>query len=327
MSHFPDTAAPGRLRRLALTVVPPLLLLIVPMALVGVYGGRLPDRAYVESWATLPQYAPTWEGWLSGRRFSLVWFEVALVVPFVYYWRLPQLQRAMVIFSFVVGVYMSVSAALWLMLLVDAQGTLTRPAWHVAVEIAAAVAAAGLGYLAAGPTPSPPEVTATPPPHTLTMALGPSQRVLFVTSAWSGRRLLVAAAFGTAAVLSLSVGSHAWIGTLMLALMAIFEAAQARTRLQIDGSGITVLASWLPILRRTVPYSSVRFAEARSEPLPGRYRLGDSASGWGMVSGKGPVLALSLSDDRWFVYSTREAETAAALVNGWLIRQRQGETA
>ena len=71
----------------------------------------------------------------------------------------------------------------------------------------------------------------------------------------------------------------------------------------------------------------VRFAEARSEAPPGRYKLDDGRLGWGVIGGKGPVLALSLSDDRWFVYSTREAETAAALVNGWLSRERREGTA
>ncbi|MGI5286106.1 hypothetical protein ACQEVF_22595 [Nonomuraea polychroma] len=327
MSRFADPAAPGRLRRLTLTAVPPLLLLIVPAALVGLYGERLPDRAYVDNWAANPQYAPTWDGWLSGQRFSLLLFEAALVLPFLRYWRVPQAQRIMVALSFLVGASLSVSAALWLTMLVDASGPLARPAWHLPVEIGATAAAALLGYLAAGPMPSPPEATATPPADAPTMALGPYQRVLFVTSAWSRRGLLVAVALGTIAALTLSNGSSAWQGTALLALWTIFAAVQARTRLQIDGSGITVRASWLPVLRRTVPYSLVRFAEARSEAPPGRYKLDDSEAGWGVVSGKGPVLALSLSDDRWFVYSTREAETAAALVNGWLSRQRQRETA
>lgn len=159
------------------------------------------------------------------------------------------------------------------------------------------------------------------------MALGPFQRVMFVTSAWSTRRLLVAAVLGVVTALTVSNFPNVWQGTALLALWTIFEAAQARTRLQIDGSGITVRPSWLPVLRRTVPYSLVRFAEARSDAPSGRYKLDDDEAGWGVVSGKGPVLAVSLTDDRWFVYSTREAETAAALVNGWLSRHRQGETA
>ncbi|MFI7705849.1 hypothetical protein [Nonomuraea sp. NPDC049480] len=327
MSRLADPAAPGRLRRLILTAVPPLLLLIVPMVLVGLYEERLPDRAYVDNWAANTEYAPTWEGWLSQHRFSLLLFEAALVVPFLRCWRLPQLQRGLVIYSFIIGASLSVSATLGLMLLVDAPGPTARPAWHLAVEIAATAAAAALGYLAAGRLPSPPEATAAPPPHAPAMALGPFQRVIFVTSAWSARRLLVAAVLGAVTALTVSNFSSRWQGTALLALWTIFEVAQARTRLQIDNSGITVRPSWLPILRRTVPYSLVRFAEARSEPPPGRYKLDDGEAGWGIVSGKGPVLALSLTDDRWFVYSTREAETAAALVNGWLSRQRQGETA
>ncbi|WP_188194198.1 hypothetical protein [Nonomuraea sp. SYSU D8015] len=327
MARFADPAAPGRLRRLILTGLPPLLVPIVPMVLVALYGERLPDRAYVDIWAVNTEYAPTWQDWLSKLGFPVLLFEVTLVVPFLRYWRLPQVQRVVVSLSFITGTSLSVSAALWVTMLVDAPGPMARPPWHLPVEIAATAAAAVLGYLAAGPLPSPPETTAAPPSHAPAMALGPSQRVMFVTSAWSARRLMVAATLGTVTVLAATNASGAWQGTALLALWTVVETAQARTRLQIDSSGITVSASWLPILRRTVPFSSVRFAEARSEAPPGRYKMDDSQAGWGIVSGKGPVLAVSLTDDRWFVYSTREAETAAALVNGWLSRQRQGETA
>ncbi|MEO3874817.1 hypothetical protein ABGB18_39035 [Nonomuraea sp. B12E4] len=68
----------------------------------------------------------------------------------------------------------------------------------------------------------------------------------------------------------------------------------------------------------------MRFAEAR--PGPPR-EVEDRADGWRLVNGKGPVLALSLADGRWFIYSTKEAETAAALINGWLNRERGAETA
>ncbi|MCA2229856.1 hypothetical protein [Nonomuraea aurantiaca] len=327
MSRHTDIAAPGRLRRLALTAVPPLLVLLVPMTLVGLYGERLPARAYIESWAVHTGYAPTWKGWLSGRCFTLVWFEVTLLLPFLRYWRLPQPQRGMVILSFVIAASLSASTVLAMTALLDSPGPVTRPAWHLGAEIAVTVVAAALGYRAAGPIPSPPAVMSAPPSHAPTMALGRHQRILFVTSTWSLRRLLLAAILGALAVLSVGNGSDAWQGTALLALWALFEAAQARTSLQIDGSGITVRASGLPVLRRRVPYSLIRFAEARSRAPEGRYKLDDSSSGWGVVNGRAPVLVLSLSDDRSFVYSTREAQTAAALVNGWLSRQRLEETA
>ncbi|MFD8534397.1 hypothetical protein ACFV0L_44005 [Streptosporangium canum] len=324
---YPDHAAPGRLRRLILTAAPPLLLLVVLMALVALYSGHLPDRVYVDNWGIDTKDAATWQGWVSQPLFGvMMWAEALLVISFLRYWRLPQVQRGLVAGSFLISLSGTVSGALWLLELVDAPGAVPRPAWHLAVEITAAAGALALGWVAAGPLPPAPVATTAPPPHAPTMTLGPWQRAMFVTSAWSARRLLVAAVMAALTAWAVSNGFGGWQGVALLALLTIFEAAQARTRLQIDGSGITVRLSWLPALHRTLPYPRVRFAEARSEAPAGRYKLHDSETGWGIVAGKGPVLALSLSDDRWFVYSTREAETAAALVNGWLSRQRQ-ETA
>ncbi|MDP9864532.1 MULTISPECIES: hypothetical protein [Streptosporangium] len=325
--RHPDHAAPGRPRRLILTAAPPLLLLAVPMVLAALYGGRLPDRVHIGNWAIDTTYEPTWRGWTSQPLLGTVmWCEALLVVSFLRYWRLPQVQRGLVAGSFLIGVAVPVSGVLWLPALADAPGAVARPVWHLAVEIAVTAGALALGWAVAGPLPPAPVATAAPPPYAPTMALGPWQRAMFVTSAWSARRLPAAAVLAALTAWAVSNGFGGWQGVALLALLTTFEAAQARTRLQIDGSGVTVSLPWLPVLRRTVPYPRVRFAEAMSAPLPGRYKLDDGEAGWGVVNGKGPVLALSLSDDRWFVYSTREAETAAALVNGWLSRQRQ-ETA
>ncbi|MER5318189.1 hypothetical protein [Streptosporangium roseum] len=295
--------------------------------MVALYSGHLPDRVHVNNWAIDTKDAATWQGWVSQPLFGvMMWAEALLVISFLRYWRLPQVQRGLVAGSFFISLSGTVSGALWLLELVDTPGAAARPAWHLAVEITTAAGALALGWVAAGPLPPAPVATAVPPPHAPTMTLGPWQRAMFVTSAWSARRLLVAAVMAALTAWAVSNGFGGWQGVALLALLTLFEAAQARTRLQIDGSGVTVRLSWLPALHRTLPYPRVRFAEARGEAPAGRYRLHDSETGWGIVAGKGPVLALSLSDDRWFVYSTREAGTAAALVNGWLSRQRQ-ETA
>lgn len=328
LPRYPDHAAPGRPRRLLLTVAGPLLLLVVFMVMVAQYGERLPGRVHVHNWVIDTERAATWQDWLSQPLWGVVvWFEALFVVSFLYHWHLPQAQRVLVAGSFVVGVAVPVSGALWLLELADTPGAVARPAWHLVVEIVATAGAVALGWRAAGPLPSAPVVTAAPPPHAPAMALGPVQRAMFVTSAWSARGLLVAVVLAAVAVWAAFDGSSAWQGTAGLALWAVFEAAQARTRLQIDDSGVTVSVPWLPSLRRTLPYRMVRFAEARSEAPAGRYRLDDGRMGWGVVGGKGPALVLSLSDDRHFVYSTREAETAAALVNGCLSRERRAGTA
>ncbi|MGC5013308.1 hypothetical protein ACLQ2R_21330 [Streptosporangium sp. DT93] len=340
-----DHTAPRRIRRLILTILGPVFLLVLPLAVVRLYGDDLPGHVFFVGWPVDPRYELTWRGVSSQPAFGvMMWLEVLLVVPFVYYWRLPRIQRGLVALGFAVGLAFPVSGVL--SVLAPASGSGARPAWHLAVEIVVFAGAFALGRVAAGPLPQPPEVTAAPPPHAPAMALGPRQRVLFTTSTWSVRTLLVAAALSVFTVSVVLWDDLEWWREASLTGMTLFVAAQARTRLQIDGSGVTLRVPWMPVLSRTVSYALIRFAEAGNEPPPrrhgrppevgaekaggpppGRYGLGDSPEGWGAVSGKGPVLALSLADDRWFVCSTREARDAAALVNGELSRRRQVETA
>ncbi|GII04468.1 hypothetical protein [Planobispora takensis] len=307
-----DPAAPGRRRRLVLTAAGPVFLLLIPLALFGLYGEHLPDRR-------------PGQGWSAGHAVVvMVYFEAILLITFLRYRHLPRVQRVLVALAFFLG--LSVPVTETLSMLAAASGATARPGWHLVVEIAVSVGAPALGWALAGPLPPSPEATAAPPPHVPAMALGPRQRAVFTASAWSVRRLAAAAAPAALTAYAASGDPRSWQGPAMLALWTLFEAAQARTRLQIDGSGVTVRVPWLPALRRTAPYASIRSAEARAEAPAGRYRLDDSPAGWGVVSGRAPVLALALADGRRFVYSTREAETAAALVNGWLRRLRQPET-
>jgi hypothetical protein len=303
VSRSTDPAAPGRRRRLALTAVPPLLLLLVPLL-------STPYPAGVTT--------------LGGPFLSTVLIEATVLIPFLRYWRLAPLQRALVVLSFTVSGSSTVSGVLWWRSVVGAPAP--SPGWRLAVEVAGIVAPAALGYLVAGRPRPVPEPPAALPAHAPTMILGPRQRTIFVASTWSPRRLLSAAALAAVTVLTVFNGSAAWQGTALLAVWTLLEAAQARTRLHIDDSGVTLRLPWLPVLRRTVPFAGVRFAEADQQAPEGRFKLDDSPAGWGVLNGTGPVLALALTDDRWFVYSTPEADTAAALVNGCLTRQRQGDT-
>ncbi|MFI6506854.1 hypothetical protein ACIBCT_04545 [Streptosporangium sp. NPDC050855] len=325
-----------------LTIFGPVLLLTVSLAVIRLYGEHLPAHVRFAGRPVHTGQGFTWQGASFPQVLGMMmWIEAAFVIPFLYYWRLPRVQRVLVALSFAVGLHAPVSG----LLLASATGSAARPVWHVAVEAVVLAVGFALGRVAAGPLPQPPEVTAAPPPHAPAMTLGPRQRVLFTTSTWSIRTLLVATTPAAATVSIVLWDDLEWQRVVLLVGMTVFVAAQARTRLQIDGSGVTLRVPWMPFLSRTVPYALIRFAEARnepppyrgpaeaeagvagSEPPPGRYRLGDGTNGWGAVSGKGPVLALSLADDRWFVYSTREAREAAALVNGWLHRRRQAETA
>ncbi|GGS49780.1 hypothetical protein GCM10010156_05590 [Planobispora rosea] len=319
-------AAPGRRRRLILTASGLLFFSVVPLLLTTLYGEHLPSHGRPVG----ASGESTWRGWSAERSFVvLAWFEVVFLIAFLRYWNLPQAQRVLVAVSFFVGLSIPAPGMLQMLTAAGGSGPAGPPGWHLAVEISVGAGALVLGWVAAGPLPPSPETTAGPPSNAPVMALGPRQRAVFTASAWSMRKLLETAVLVVVIVLTVPDGSGpgSWKGTVLLVLLTFFEAAQARTHLQIDGSGVTVRVPWLSFLRRTVPYRSIRFAEVRSEAPVGRYKLDDDTAGWGIVSGKGPVLALSLADDRWFVYSTREAETAAALVNGWLRRQRQAGTA
>ncbi|MFC5833129.1 hypothetical protein [Nonomuraea insulae] len=336
---YEDHAGPGRLRRLALALFGPVVLLVAPMTVVAAYGERLPGRVYVFNWPLDPGgYEPTWDWWTSQPLYGwTLYLEIGMIIAFFYSWRLPQVQRGLVQVGFLLGVAVGISTAVGLLAMVDTPSA-ARPPWLFAAELVIAVASVTLGRAAVGPLPQEPEATLLPPAHVQAMPLTRYQRVLFTTSAWSIRTLVMAAA-ATALLVWIYVNRLAdgddrtllSFGGLYMTVWVVcwptLWAAQAYTRLQIDGSGVTVRVPLLPMLSRTVPYARIRFAEARSTPPEGRYKLGDTDSGWGVVSGKGSALVLALADSRSFVYSTREAETAARLVNGWLNRQRGGETA
>ncbi|MFD1538205.1 hypothetical protein [Nonomuraea guangzhouensis] len=327
MSRSTDFAPQRRPRRLVLTALGPLLMLVVPMLLVGLLGERLPDHVTVNRWSFDTRIGFTWQSWSAQPVFGMmVWMEALIVVSFLSYWRVPVAQRVLVAVSFVVGLTIPVACVMWWLGLVDVLGGAARPGWPMVVETAGTLGAFALGWLVAGPLPSPPEAESAPPPYVNAMALGPWQRVMFVTSAWSVRRLLIGALLAAAAVWVAVQAYTGWLGVVLLALWAVVETAQARTRLQIDDSGVTMTLPWLQ-LRRTIPWARIRFAEARPKAPEGSYKLADGGWGWGAVTGRGPVLVLSLADDRSFVYSTQEAGVAAALVNGWLNRQRRGEAA
>ncbi|MFG1965743.1 hypothetical protein [Nonomuraea sp. NPDC049028] len=335
---YEDYAGPGRLRRLALALFGPVVLLVSPMAVVAAYGERLPGRVYVFNWPLDPGgYEPSWDWWTSQPLYGwALYLEIGMLIAFLSSWRLPQVQRVLVQSGFLFGAAVGLSTAVGLLAMVDAP-SVAKPPWLFAVEVVIAVVSVAFGRAAVGPLPREPETTLLPPAYAPTMPLTPYQRAIFTTSAWSVRTLMMAA---TATTLVASIylnrlangddttllsfgGLYAAVGVVCWPAL---WAAQAYTRLQIDGSGVTVRVPLLPMLSRTVPYARIRFAKAKRTPPKGRYKLSDTDSGWGRVTGKGPVLVLALADNRSFVYSTREAETAARLVNGWLFRQRGGET-
>ncbi|MEW9532927.1 hypothetical protein [Microbispora sp. NPDC049125] len=323
MNHSPDPARPGRLRRLILTAAPPLLILVVPLLLTAVYGGRLPERAYVGSWARFPEYAPTWERWIGTHAYPFAIFTVWYAALFARYWRWPELQRWMAVISLALSVSTAASSAVSLATLIDASGPVPEPAWATPAEVLATLLAGAAAWLLAGPLPAAPVAHATPPAGVPVLALAPGQRAMYAVSTWSGRKLLQGALFLAAAWLGAFNFSDAWQGTALLALTGGLELLQARTLLQIDDRGVELTLPLLGRLRRLVPYATVRFAAVVPRASSSGLGLLGGRRGWGYVSGRLPVLVLKLTDGRDFLYSTRDAESAAALVNATLSRVRE----
>ncbi|MET9069045.1 hypothetical protein [Streptosporangium sandarakinum] len=322
MTDFTDPARPGRIRRLAVTVAAPLLVPAVSYPLVAWYGTRLPDRAYLDGGR--PEYASTWDGWLSGQFHGFLIVGAFCVLVFVHYWRWPGLQRLTATLLAAVCAARAVSDGARVTLLIDAAGPVPQPTWLLGVELAALVIGGLLGWVLSGPLPAPLTTSDPPPPAAHAMALTPEQRAVFTASSWMRWPLL-----GGTVSLCLAALVFVWDGerpelAVILALNGLFTMLQTRVSLQIDRNGVHVTFPLLGNLGRSVPYATVRFAEVRSTTSGARLGLFGGSRGWGYVGGRGPVLALVLADGREFLYSTRDAETAAELVNGALARERQG---
>ncbi len=107
----------------------------------------------------------------------------------------------------------------------------------------------------------------------------------------------------------------------MLAL-GLFLVLQAKARIRIDGDGLQVTLPLLGRARYRVRHEHVRQAEVAERVLAQGWGLTENKRCRGYVTGRGPVTILRLTGDRPFVVSLCDPETAAALVNGQLTRER-----
>lgn len=315
-----DAGRPGRTRRLVLTIAPPLLAFLFLLLLYAVFRDRLPGRAYVSGWES--RWAPGWGEWLRLLAFNTGVFGVVLLVMFRHYRRWPELQRWVATASVAVGVSMAAGNGLAVTALIDSAGPAAPPSWEAPAEIALTLLGGAAGWWLSGPLPPAPGARVAPPPGVPLLPLAPAQRAVYAVSAWHPRSLLEGAVMLAFAWFGLYNLSRSWQGTVLFLLMGLAAILSARTRLRIDGDGVEVSLPGLGGLRRAVPYEAVLFASVQSKASGGGLGMIGSSRGWGYVSGRGPVLALRLTDGREFLYSTRDAETAAALVNGALTRAR-----
>jgi hypothetical protein len=314
----------GRLRRLILTAAPPFLIPLVPLLLVVVFRHRLTDQALnAAGWS--PVLSAGLRRWWTDALFIAGVAEVAFVAMFMHYGRWPELQRWVTASSLSMGVSIAASNGFAVAALIDAEHPVPRQAWATPAEIALTLLAAVAGWWLAGPLPSVPRAAGTPPPGVPMLALTPDQRAVYAVSTWHRAPLLQGAAFLALAWFWAPGFSPFWQQPTMAALLGVFLVLQARTRLRVDGRGVEVSLPWLGGLRRALPYDAVQFASVRPRTsATGPGGLVGGGKGWGYVSGRGPVLALRLTDGREFLYSARDAEAAAALVNTTLTRMRAG---
>ncbi|MGW5264377.1 hypothetical protein ACWEQG_25670 [Microbispora sp. NPDC004025] len=315
-----DTGRPGRPRRLVLTLAPPVLAFLGLLLLYAVFRDRLPDRAYVPGQE--PRWASDWGGWLRSAAFTVGIFEVVFLAAFTHYWRWPGLQRWTATTSSAVGVSMATGNCVAVVTLIDSAGPVALPAWEVPAEIILTLLGGAAGWWLSGPLPPAPGAYTAPPPGVPLLSLAPAQRAVYAVSAWHPRSLLQGAAMLAVAWFGFFNFARSWQGATLLGLMGLTAVLSARTRLRIDGTGVQVSLPGLGGLSRAVPYDTVLFASVRPEASGRGLGMIGGSRGWGYVSGRGPVLALRLTDGREFLYSTRDAEAAAALVNGALTRAR-----
>jgi hypothetical protein len=139
---------------------------------------------------------------------------------------------------------------------------------------------------------------------------------------------LIAVGFGGLAGVMSVLGASSYLANPAVAafcwLLAAVSAAFARTRIQIDESGVRLTPWGLP-LRRLVTYDAI--VDARVEmvrPLRWRgrgYHVLPGAAGWIPRTRLG--LVLSMADGRRYGIAMDQAEVAAGIVNAMLDRRRQ----
>ncbi|MEV4567882.1 hypothetical protein AB0K12_29290 [Nonomuraea sp. NPDC049419] len=82
-----DYAAQGRLRRLAIAVLGPLPMFLVPVLLVATMGDELPQRVRVHGWSFATRVEFTWQAWSAQPVWGLlVWAEA---LAFLSFWHVP----------------------------------------------------------------------------------------------------------------------------------------------------------------------------------------------------------------------------------------------
>lgn len=326
-----DSASPGSLRRLVLTVAPLASAAAVPWLLVAGYQDRLPARAYVYGWSRVgPQYAdlaPSWSSWSAGWLYCLLYGALLGAAS----WRLrqwPQLQRALVGVSWMFGAMAVAPAVGGVLALLDVPGYPSRPMawWYDALTAPVGLLGGAVGWVLAGSAPPPPEAAGPPPPGLPARRLGPAERAMSSEVVRSARARLVGVLLLLCVPLVVLVDLYRSDVAVLLLVLGLGMVLQATARVQVDAAGVLLILPLLGGVRRRVAYRHVRHAEVVERGPAAGWGLAENKRYWGYVTGRGPAVVLTLTDDRPFIASLRDPASAVALINGQLARQRAGTT-
>jgi hypothetical protein len=233
-------------------------------------------------------------------------------------------RRVLVTVGAAVGAF---AAALWLMVAVlsldrsDAF-TVPTPSWHIPAMLLGLVVWAGVAFGCCGPAPARKAATGRPGAALPRVHLSPGQPAVWSElghpGGWAYLVLLPLAAIGGV----IAVLVNPWAASPVL-FPAVVVLVVLTVRLAVDRRGLLVGFGPWGWPRLTMPLREIEYAEVTalrpSEWGGWGYRM--RPGGRGVILRAGPGVRLRLSEDRQFVASTRDPQTAAGLINTLIDRE------
>ncbi|NUV71195.1 DUF1648 domain-containing protein [Streptomyces sp. CAI-121] len=203
-------------------------------------------------------------------------------------------------------------------------GSAGFPLWHIAVALAAAALAGGLGALLSRLVPLPEDPRDPDPATRERLVLADGEVAVWgrgIGAWWAPVAVLVLLAAGV------TVGrEQSWFIGVPLVLFALVTGTFCRPHVTVDRRGLTV-SGLLPRPRVRVPLERMEGADSRAVNALAEY------GGWGyrirpersgVITRSGEAIVVSLTSGREFAVTVGDSATGAALLNTLLDRQRAG---
>ncbi|NUW00391.1 DUF1648 domain-containing protein [Streptomyces sp. CAI 127] len=203
-------------------------------------------------------------------------------------------------------------------------GSAGFPLWHIAVALAAAALAGGLGALLSRLVPLPEDPRDPDPATRERLVLADGEVAVWgrgIGAWWAPVAVLVLLAAGV------TVGrEQSWFIGAPLILFALVTGTFCRPHVTVDRRGLTV-SGLLPRPRVRVPLERMEGADSRAVSALAEY------GGWGyrirpersgVITRSGEAIVVSLTSGREFAVTVGDSATGAALLNTLLDRQRAG---